>query len=76
MKGKIYGVEINAYNFHELWHLWEPYAQKDTSSIYFIFARFTISTRATTGFGMKDCLSLLSVVWKNFNETVCGENPF
>ena len=46
---------------------WLPYLRRDVLSLAFINARYSINMESITNFGMKNCLSLPSVGWKNYN---------
>ena len=45
---------------------WLDYVKNDVFYTAFSYARYSKAMEENTGFGMKDCLSLLGLGWKNF----------
>ena len=46
---------------------WIGYVKKDVSCTAFCYAGYSRAMEEITGFGMKDCLSLLGLGWKCLN---------
>ena len=59
--------EVYSDTWNEKKSEWLDYAKNDVLCTAFSYARYTEAMEEITGFGMKDCLSLLGLGWKKFN---------
>ena len=53
---------------------WRDYVKNDVIFTAFSFARYTKAMQEITEFGMKDCLSLPGLGWKNFKSLRTDED--
>ena len=54
---------------------WLPYVKNDVLCTAFCHARYSKAMERITEFGMKDCLSLPGLGWKNFNSLRTEDEP-
>ena len=59
--------EIDGNIYKDKMDEWLDYVKNDVLCAAFSYARYTKAMEETTGFVMKDCLSLPSLGWKYFN---------
>ena len=69
LKQEIDHTEIYEDTWESQRDIWEPYLRMDILTLAIIYARYSLSMKEISGFGMKDCLSLPSLGWKYFNLT-------
>ena len=67
MKTKMNHDEIDCKNYKHKINEWLPYVKNDVLRTAFSYARYIKAMEETTGFSMKDCLSLPGLGLKYFN---------
>ena len=59
--------EVDGKNYRDKINEWLPYVKNDVLCTAFIYARYRKAMEELTGFGMKECLSVLGLGLKYFN---------
>ena len=59
--------EVDGDNYKDEKHEWLHYVKNDVLCTAFSYARYSKAMEEITRFGMKDCLYLPCLGWKNFN---------
>ena len=67
LKTEMDHIEIDYNNYKHMKSQWLPYVKQDVFCTAFSYARYIRCMEETTGFSMKDCLSLPGLGWKYFN---------
>ena len=58
----------NKTNFSGLRHFWEPYLKLDVLCLASLYDRHSMEIQKMSGFGVKDCLTEVSLGWKCFGK--------
>ena len=59
--------DIDGNNYKDKKDIWLPYVKNDVLCTSYCYARYIKAMEETTGFSMKDCLSLPGLGWKYFD---------